>query len=68
MSAWLGWLRRDRRHRWELVSDGETIDQCHARLLDVAKRRRITDSLCRTITGGSGGPSNGQTERTNGQD
>ncbi len=50
--TWLGWLRRTRRERYELVADGDTLEDVHKTLLAVANRRRVTDSQCRLITHG----------------
>jgi hypothetical protein len=41
MARWVGWIRRDGRSRWELVAEGESLDECARRLSEWTKRHGL---------------------------
>jgi hypothetical protein len=42
MARWTGWIRRNGRSRWELVAEGETLDECARRLSEWGRRHGVT--------------------------
>lgn len=46
---WSGFIRADRRCRWELVVERGPIGETARRLNEIAQRRGVTDSACRLL-------------------
>jgi hypothetical protein len=51
---WCGWVRRDKRGKWELVTQSDTLDECARRLSEWTRRHGLRlSNVNECITGGA---------------